>query len=233
MPALPVRPRLRRAQHRADHALGRALPLVDRHPQTAGRRRAGPQHHFAIVQGSTYADLREQSARELVDMGFDGYAIGGVSVGEPEEEMFRAIEHSEPFLPQDKPRYAMGLGTPPQILNMIARGVDMFDCVHPTRAARHGLAFTADGPMNMKNARFENDPSPLHPDTAPSVLPFSRAYIRHLVKAGEMLALRLLTLHNLHFYLGLMAGARAAISENRFTEYRESTIARYEARRLP
>lgn len=210
----------------------RCRQWIDTHQPQAGGG-LGRQHHFAIVQGSTFADLRERSARALVDLGFDGFAVGGVSVGEPEEEMLRAIEHAVPFLPEDKPRYAMGLGTPPQILHMVARGVDMFDCVHPTRAARHGLAFTADGPVNIKNARFEHDPSPLHPDTDPGVLPFSRAYLRHLFKAGEILALRLLSRHNLHYYLGLMAQARKAIEEQRFGEFMSTTIARYEARQLP
>lgn len=209
----------------------RCRKWIDIHSPMAGGG-LGRQHHFAIVQGSTFADLRERSARVLVDLGFDGFAIGGVSVGEPEEEMLRAVDHAVPFLPEDKPRYAMGLGTPPQILGMIARGVDMFDCVYPTRAARHGLAFTADGPINIKNAKFENDPNPIHPDTAASVLPFSRAYLRHLFKAGELLALRLLSIHNLHFYLGLMAQARAAIAADRYGEFMTDTIARYEARRL-
>lgn len=203
---------------------------IDTHQPHAGGG-LGRQHHFGIVQGSVFADLREKSARALVDLGFDGYAIGGVSVGEPEEEMLRAIDHATPFLPADKPRYAMGLGTPPQILRMIARGVDMFDCVHPTRAARHGLAFTADGPVNIKNARFEKDPAPLHQDTHESVRPFSRAYLRHLFKAGELLALRLLTLHNLHFYLGLMRSAREAIAADQFQEFMAATICRYEAGR--
>lgn len=209
----------------------RCRAWIDTHrPQSGGG--LGRQHHFGIVQGSVYADLREKSARALVDLGFDGYAIGGVSVGEPEEEMLRAIDHATPFLPKEKPRYAMGLGTPPQILRMIARGVDMFDCVHPTRAARHGLAFTADGPVNIKNARFEKDPAPLHEDTHEAVRPFSRAYLRHLFKAGELLALRLLTLHNLHFYLGLMAQAREAIAADRYAEFMDETIQRYEKRTL-
>ncbi|QQL45041.1 tRNA guanosine(34) transglycosylase Tgt [Sulfuriroseicoccus oceanibius] len=190
----------------------------------------GRQLHFGIVQGSVYADLRERSARALVDLGFDGYAIGGVSVGEPEVEMMRAMDHAVPFLPEDKPRYAMGLGTPPQLLEMIARGVDMFDCVMPTRVARNGMAFTFDGPINFKNARHEFDTSPLHPDTHPTVLPFSRAYIRHLIKAGEILGLRLLSLHNLHFFLTLMQQAREAISANRFEEFKNEFIERYEAR---
>ncbi len=187
----------------------------------------GPQQHFGIVQGSIYADLREQSARELVALGFDGYAIGGVSVGEPEEEMFRAIDNAVPFLPHDKPRYAMGLGTPPQILEMIARGVDMFDCVMPTRVARHGMAFTLDGPINIKNEVHARDPRPLCESCHPHVSGFSRAYLRHLFKAGEILALRLLSFHNLHFYLRLAAGARAAVSSGNFTEFKDSFIQRY------
>ena len=210
----------------------RCREWIDRHQPMASHGR-GRQLHFGIVQGSVFADLRERSARELVALGFDGYAIGGVSVGEPEAEMLRAVGHSTPFLPEDKPRYAMGLGTPPQILEMVARGVDLFDCVHPTRAARHGQAFTPDGPLNLRNARFEHDTAPLHPETAPAVLPFSRAYLRHLVKAGETLALRLLTLNNLHFYLDLMRQARAAIAQGRFPEFKDEAIARYRARRLP
>ena len=187
------------------------------------------QLHFGIVQGSVYPDLRERSARDLVDLDFDGYAIGGVSVGEPEKEMFAAIDHAEPFLPKEKPRYAMGLGTPPQILEMIARGVDMFDCVHPTRCARHGLAFTPDGPIHIKNAQYADDPLPLTPDCHPHLSGFSRAYLRHLFKAGEMLALRLLSFHNLDFYLRLTRDARKAIVAGEYTAFREDFIARYTA----
>jgi len=187
----------------------------------------GRQQHFGIVQGSIYADLREQSARELVDLGFDGYAIGGVSVGEPEHEMFRAIENSVPFLPLDKPRYAMGLGTPPQILEMIARGVDMFDCVMPTRVARHGMAFTLDGPIQIKNLIHARDPGPICESAHPHVAGFSRAYLRHLFRAGEILGLRLLSFHNLHFYLRLVAGAREAIHQGNFLAFKDSFIQRY------
>lgn len=182
---------------------------------------------FGIVQGSVYADLRERSARALTDLDFDGYAIGGVSVGEPEDEMFRAIENAVPFLPTHKPRYAMGLGTPPQILEMIGRGVDMFDCVHPTRCARHGQAFTADGPINIKNEKFSKDPRPLTENCHPHLASFSRAYLRHLFKAGEILGLRLLSFHNLHFYLSLTAQARQAIAENRFLEFKKDFTERY------
>jgi queuine tRNA-ribosyltransferase len=187
----------------------------------------GRQFHFGIVQGSVFADLREQSARELVEMDFDGYAVGGVSVGEPEHEMFRAIDNAVPFLPKDKPRYAMGLGTPPQILEMIARGVDMFDCVMPTRVARHGVAFTLDGPLHIKNLIHAKDPRPLCETSHPHVSGFSRAYLRHLFRAGEILALRLLSFHNLHFYLRLVAGAREAIAAGNFPEYKDSFIRRY------
>ncbi|MEY5020181.1 MAG: tRNA guanosine(34) transglycosylase Tgt, partial [Verrucomicrobiota bacterium] len=190
----------------------RCKDWIDTHQPMSG---SGRQLHFGIVQGSVYADLREQSARELVAMDFDGYAVGGVSVGEPEHEMFRAIENAVPFLPHDKPRYAMGLGTPPQILEMIARGVDMFDCVMPTRMARHGVAFTLDGPLHIKNLIHAKDPRPLCESAHPHVAGFSRSYIRHLFRAGEMLALRLLSFHNLHFYMGLVAGARDSISQGK------------------
>lgn len=199
--------------------------VVANEPKSGGKK----QCHFGIVQGSVYADLREQSARELTELDFDGYAVGGVSVGEPEEEMFRAIDHAVPFLPEDKPRYAMGLGTPPQILEMISRGVDMFDCVMPTRVARHGVAFTLDGPISIKNKQFERDAGPLCEMAHPHVAKFSRAYIRHLFRAGEILALRLLSFHNLHFYLELVAQARAHIEAGTFGIFREEFTRRYTA----
>ena len=185
------------------------------------------QQHFAIVQGSVYADLRQRCARELVDLDLDGYAVGGVSVGEPEEEMLRAIDNAVPFLPTDKPRYAMGLGTPPQLLEMVSRGVDMFDCVMPTRLARHGTALTDHGPLNLKNARFKTDPADLATDTHSLCRGFPRAYIHHLLKANELLGIRLISLHNLHFYLNLMARTRSAIAEGQFNDFKTETIARY------
>ena len=186
---------------------------------------------FGIVQGATFPDLRRQSAEALTQIGFDGYAIGGVSVGEPEEEMMRAIEASEPFLPADKPRYAMGLGTPPQMLEMIARGVDMFDCVLPTRLARNGTAFTSGGTLNLKNAEFTLQKGPIEEGCAcPACAEFSRGYIRHLVKAEEILGLRLITLHNLHFYLTLMSQARAAIEKEEFAEMRKKFSRGYKVR---
>jgi len=191
-------------------------------PQTSQR-----QLIFGIVQGSTFADLREQSAKDLVEIGFDGYAIGGISVGEPEHEMIRAIENAVPFLPTDKPRYAMGLGTPPQMLEMIARGVDMFDCVMPTRVARHGLAYTADGPIHIKNKEFEFDARPLDENTHPYLQKYSRAFIRHLFRSKEMLSLRLLSLHNLHFYLRLMKQAQETIADGTFESFKNDFIKRY------
>jgi queuine tRNA-ribosyltransferase len=186
---------------------------------------------FGIVQGATFEELRKQSAQAIVDLDFDGYAIGGVSVGEPEEEMFRAVESSEPILPADKPRYAMGLGTPPQLLEMIARGVDMFDCVLPTRLARNGTAFSSIGTLNLKNAGFAMDKRPIEEGCAcPSCREFNRGYIRHLIKAEEILGLRLITLHNLHFYLDLMAQARNNIDNGTFDAFRRGFVSNYKTR---
>ena len=186
---------------------------------------------FGIVQGATFADLRKSSAQAIVDLDLDGYAIGGVSVGEPEEEMIRAVESAEPFLPKNKSRYAMGLGTPPQMLEMIARGIDMFDCVLPTRLARNGTAFTAGGTINLKNAEFTLDKRPIEEDCAcPTCREFARGYIRHLVKAEEILGLRLITLHNLHFYLDLMKRSRAEIENGTFDEFRKRFVSNYKTR---
>jgi queuine tRNA-ribosyltransferase len=183
---------------------------------------------FGIVQGSSYPDLREKSARELVGMGWDGYAVGGVSVGEPEPEMMAAVEYAVPHLPQDRPRYAMGLGTPPQMVEMVARGIDMFDCVLPTRIARNGTAFTETGTINLKNACFTLDAAPIEEGCGCyACANFSRAYLRHLVKAEEILGLRLITLHNLHFYLGLMQRVRAALEAGTFGNFRREFVAGY------
>src|SRR5437879_9276264 len=152
---------------------------------------------FGIVQGATFEDLRKQSAQAIVELDFDGYAIGGVSVGEPEEEMMRAVESAESFLPRGKPRYAMGLGTPPQMLEMIARGMDMFDCVLPTRLARNGTAFTPTGTLNLKKAEFALDKNEIEENCAcPACREFSRGYNRHSVKAEEITSQRLITLHH-------------------------------------
>ena len=186
---------------------------------------------FGIVQGATFEDLRREAAQAVVQIGFDGYAIGGVSVGEPQEEMLRAVESSEPFLPVDKPRYAMGLGTPPQLLEMIARGMDMFDCVLPTRLARNGTAFTSTGTLNLKNAEFTMDKGPIEENCdCCACRGFSRGYIRHLIKAEEILGLRLITAHNLYFYLDLMSRARAAIENQGFDQFSHSFLSNYKAR---
>ena len=188
---------------------------------------------FGIVQGGTFEDLRKESAQAIVDLDFAGYAIGGVSVGEPEEEMMRAVEWAEPFLPGNKPRYAMGLGTPPQLLELIARGMDMFDCVLPTRLARNGTAFTAAGTINLKNAEFILDKNPIEENCAcDACREFTRGYIRHLIKAEEILGLRLITLHNLHFYLNLMNQARAEIEKGTFDQFRKAFAAEYKTRDL-
>src|ERR1700741_1876240 len=194
-------------------------------PRAAGRM------VFGIVQGGSYPALREECAKKLVAMELDGYAIGGVSVGEPEPEMMKAVEFTEPFLPNDKPRYAMGLGTPPQMLELIARGMDMFDCVLPTRLARNGTAFTAAGTLNLKNAEFALDKSPIEENcTCAACREFSRGYIRHLVKVEEILGLRLITLHNLHFYLNLMNRARTEIERGTFNQFRERFVGEYKTR---
>ena len=188
---------------------------------------------FGIVQGATFPELRKRSALTLVEIGFDGYAIGGVSVGEPEEEMMRAVELGAQFLPENKPRYAMGLGTPPQLLELIARGMDMFDCVLPTRLARNGTAFASSGTLNLKNAEFERDKNPIEQDCAcPACQEYTRGYIRHLIKAEEILGLRLITLHNLHFYLNLMRHARAAIENGTLNEFRFNFVANYKGREV-
>ncbi len=186
---------------------------------------------FGIVQGATFDDLRKSSAPAIVDLDFDGYAIGGVSVGEPEEKMMRAVESAEPALRKDKPRYAMGLGTPPQLLEMIARGIDMFDCVLPTRLARNGTAFTASGTINLKNAEFALDKSPIEENcVCPTCREFARGYVRHLIKAEEILGLRLITLHNLHFYLDLMNRARTEIERGTFDQFRREFVMGYKVR---
>lgn len=200
----------------------------------AGRCKAYQQSNhrllFGIVQGGMHPDLREKSAKALVKIGFDGYAVGGLSVGEPNETMYQMLDVTIPHLPEDKPRYLMGVGTPADILEAVSRGVDMFDCVLPTRNARHGHLFTSTGVVRIKNETYKEDLSPL--DGAclcETCRHYSRAYLRHLFMAGEPLALRLLTLHNVAFYLNLMRRIRTAIEEDRFEEFkRENPIAQKE-----
>jgi len=175
---------------------------------------------FGIVQGGTDETLRRRSAEGLVAMSFDGYAVGGLAVGEPQVEMLRTLEATVPFLPAEAPHYLMGVGTPDDLLASIARGIDMFDCVMPTRAGRHGTAYTRFGRLNLRNARHAEDKRPLDPESScPASRDYSRAYLHHLIKAEEMLGQMLLTWHNLAYYQSLMAGARAAIQAKRFEDY--------------
>lgn len=191
-------------------------------------RDTGRQALFGIVQGSVYEDLRKESVDALVDIGFPGYAIGGVSVGESKEEMLAAVEWCAPRLPTDRPRYLMGVGPPEDLLGAIERGVDMFDCVMPTRNARNGSLFTSRGKLNIKNERFRSDFGPLDPDcTCPVCTTYSRAYLSHLFRSKEILALRLNTLHNLCFMIGLAANCRKAIKAGRFLEFKRSFLSRY------
>jgi queuine tRNA-ribosyltransferase len=190
--------------------------------------RADGQKVFGIVQGGSDAALREQCAKELVAMDFDGYAIGGVSVGEPEPEMFRAVEITEPHLPTDQPRYAMGLGTPAQMVELVARGIDMFDCVLPTRVARNGTAFTRKGSISIKAGAYKADFRPIEEDCdCFACRHFSRAYLRHLLNVGEILGLRMLSVHNTRMYLRVMEEVRAAIAEGTFGEYHRQFTANY------
>jgi queuine tRNA-ribosyltransferase len=185
---------------------------------------------FGIVQGGDNPGLRIESARALVDIGFPGYAIGGLAVGEPQEVMLRIVETVAPALPTDRPRYLMGVGTPEGLLEAVARGMDMFDCVLPTRNGRHGVAFTRFGPLNLKNARHADDPRPIDEESGcGAARDYSRAYLHHLVKANEMLGAILLTTINLGYYQELMAGIRAAIAERRFEAFREAVHERWRA----
>jgi queuine tRNA-ribosyltransferase len=175
---------------------------------------------FGIVQGGDDERLREAGARALVELGFDGYAIGGLAVGESEEVMLRIVAATAPTLPAEHPRYVMGVGTPSDILKAIGRGIDMFDCVLPTRNGRHGLAFTRFGPINIKNARHADDSRPLDPHSrCPDARDFSRAYLHHLFKANEVLGGTLLSIVNLFYYQDLTAGAREAIAQRRLADY--------------
>jgi queuine tRNA-ribosyltransferase len=190
--------------------------------------RADGQKVFGIVQGGSDPVLREECAKALVAMEFDGYAIGGVSVGEPEPEMMRAIELAEPHLPAHKARYAMGLGTPAQMVELIARGVDMFDCVLPTRVARNGTAYTRRGAMGLKGSSYKTDFRPIEEDCdCYACKNFTRAYLRHLLRANEILGLRMLSVHNSHMYLKVMADVRAAIASGTFAEFYREFISKF------
>jgi queuine tRNA-ribosyltransferase len=191
---------------------------------------ASGRHLFCINQGSVYDDLRIRCAEELGGLDFPGHAIGGVSVGEPEEHMLHQVGLVAPLLPKDKPRYVMGVGTPPQLLRMVALGADMFDCTMPTRIGRHGGAFTPDGPVSVKHLRYKDDHRPLVEGMDNyTCRHFSRAYLRHLHHAGEQLGGTLLALHNIHFLQDLMAQAHAHIAAGDFAAWSKAWCERYEA----
>ncbi|MDD6021628.1 MAG: tRNA guanosine(34) transglycosylase Tgt [Acutalibacteraceae bacterium] len=180
---------------------------------------------FGINQGCTFDDLRIAHMMEIVKLGLDGYAIGGLAVGEPKEDMYRIISAVQEYMPVDKPRYLMGVGTPGNIIEAVSRGVDLFDCVMPSRNARHGHLFTWNGIINLNNAKYALDDSPIDDECdCPTCRNFSRAYVKHLLKSKEMLGMRLAVLHNLHFYNTLMQRIREAIDENRFDEFRNKYV---------
>jgi len=192
--------------------------------------RRADQALFGIVQGGIFPDLREQSARFLTALDFPGYAIGGLAVGESKADMFQVITWMDDLLPADKPRYLMGVGEPTDLIRAVARGVDMADCVLPTRLARHGAAFTRDGRINMRNRIYAEDDRPIDPECGCyACRHFSRAYIRHLLQAGEILGMYLMSIHNIAFLLDLMREMREAIVEGRFQAFAERWLARYEA----
>ena len=185
---------------------------------------------FGINQGGTFADIRIEHAKRIADMDLDGYALGGLAVGESHDEMYRIIEETVPYLPVEKPTYLMGVGTPANILEAVERGVDFFDCVYPARNGRHGNAYTNHGKMTLLNAKYELDDRPLDETCqCPTCKHYSRAYIRHLLKAKEMLGLRLLVTHNLYFYNKMMEEIREAIEQGRFAEYKKAKLAGFEA----
>ncbi|MBT2574261.1 tRNA guanosine(34) transglycosylase Tgt [Bacillus sp. ISL-51] len=190
--------------------------------------RSDEQGLFGIVQGGEYEDLRTQSAKDLISLDFPGYAIGGLSVGEPKHVMNRVLEFTTPLLPKDKPRYLMGVGSPDALIDGAIRGVDMFDCVLPTRIARNGTVFTNEGRLNMKNAKYERDFRPIDEEcSCHTCKNYSRAYIRHLIRCNETFGIRLTTYHNLHFLLHLMEQVRQAIREDRLGDFREEFFERY------
>ncbi len=211
------------------------IPSIERTTRWAKRcidahKRPEDQGLFAIVQGGIYEDLREKSMNELMEMDehFSGYAVGGLAVGEPREDMYRILDYIVEKLPEDKPRYLMGVGEPIDMLEAVESGIDMMDCVQPSRIGRHGTVFTKYGRLVIKNAAYAEDPRPLDEDCDCYVCKnFTRAYIRHLFKAGEMLGLKLATYHNLHFLIKMMNGAREAIKEERFLEYKDNFEANY------
>lgn len=217
------------APYPADHKYAEAA--MERTHAWAERCKAAhktDQALFGIVQGSVYQDLRERSARAIAGMDFDGIAVGGVSVGEPKDLMFKVVDWTVPLLPEDKPRYLMGVGTPEDLINAVMRGVDMFDCVLPTRLGRNGSLYTTYGRINIKNAKFADDFSPVDPDCdCWACKNYTAAYLRHLYKADEILAARLATYHNLYFYKRLMTGIRNAIESDTLADFRREFLHKF------
>jgi queuine tRNA-ribosyltransferase len=211
----------------AKRSLDLSLRWAERSKRAFAALGAPGQALFGIVQGSVYPDLREGSAKSLIDIGFDGYAIGGLAVGEGQSAMLDMTEIVTAILPQDRPRYLMGVGTPEDLLLSIARGIDMFDCVMPTRSGRHCQAFTWGGRLNLRNARYADDPTPLDPESACPAAQYERAYLHHLVRSGETLGAMLLSYANVQFYQELMARAREAIEAGRFASFTEELRQRY------
>ncbi len=210
-----------------ERAMRLSLRWAERSKTAFWNDRNSPRDHalFGIVQGGVSEALRRDSAEALVAMGFDGYAVGGLAVGEPQEVMLRTVQATLAHLPRDRPRYLMGVGTPADMLESVARGIDMFDCVMPTRAGRHGQAFTRFGKVNLRNARHAADPRPLDPDASCSAARlYSRAYLHHLVKSGEILGMMLLTAINVGYYQELMRGLREAIEVGSFAATREAIL---------
>jgi len=216
----------RDAMERSMHWAKRSREEFDR-----GGEHAENAAIFGIQQGALDEQLRKASAEALIDIGFDGYAVGGLAVGEGQEAMLGCLDFAVGMLPADQPRYLMGVGKPDDIVEAVVRGIDMFDCVLPTRSGRTGQAFTADGPLNLRNARFAEDPEPIEPDCAcPACATFSRAYVHHLVKSGEILGAMLMTQHNLWFYQRLMLGLRGAIIDEHLEPWTQAFLTRYRSR---
>ena len=218
-------------QKEAERAMELSLRWAERARIAFASQAAPGQALFGIVQGGVDAGLRRRSAEALVGMDFPGYGIGGLAVGEGQELMLRTLDGVLPILPTDKPRYLMGVGSPSDLIHSVARGVDMFDCVLPTRNGRHGVAFTWDGKVNLRNAKHAEDPAPLDPESAcPATRDYSRAYLHHLIKSGEYLGAMLLSWVNTAFYQELMGAMRTAIAEGRFASWAETTLARMEGK---
>jgi queuine tRNA-ribosyltransferase len=211
----------------AKTSLDLSLRWAERCKLAFAERALPGQALFGIVQGSVYPDLRAESARALIETGFDGYAIGGLAVGEGQSAMLDMVEATTAALPEDRPRYLMGIGTPEDLMASVGRGIDMFDCVMPTRSGRHCQAFTWGGRLNLRNARYAEDATPLDPESACPAAQYERAYLHHLVRSNEALGAMLLTYANVQFYQELMARARQAIEDGRFASFADEVVRRY------